>query len=93
MELMPMCQRVKKNKKIWHITTATHNSRYSQRMFDNYVKLGDTVWLDEQDEVIITKTISEIVIKDNLNVIEYNICGDHMHLLLVCEEKELSKTT
>jgi len=30
----------KKKKKGWHITTATHNSRYSQRMFDNHVKLG-----------------------------------------------------
>ncbi|OQY01281.1 MAG: hypothetical protein B6I20_07860, partial [Bacteroidetes bacterium 4572_117] len=26
-----------------------------------------------------------------IDIIEYNICGDHMHLLLVCEEEELSK--
>ena len=78
-----------KEKKIWHITTATHNSRYSQRMFDNYVKLGEAIWIDEKDELIITKTIAEIVKKDNLNVIEYNICGDHMHLLIVCETEEL----
>jgi len=80
-----------KNKKAWHITTATHNSRYSQRMFDNHVKTTDAIWLDEKDEIIITKTIAEIVKKDNLNVIEYNICGDHMHLLLVCEEDKLTK--
>ncbi len=87
-----------KEKKIWHITTATHNSRYSQRMFDNHVKLGEAVWLDEEGEIIITKTIAEIV-KDSKNtnngvspieIIEYNICGDHMHLLLVCEAEELS---
>ncbi len=79
-----------KKKKVWHITTATHNSRYSQRMFDNHVKTEKAIWLDEQDEIIITRTIADIVKKDNLNVIEYNICGDHLHLLLVCEKEELS---
>jgi len=82
---------LEKKKKAWHITTATHNSRYSQRMFDNYVKLGNAVWLDEEDEITITKTIAKIVKEDELNVIEYNICSDHMHILLVCEEDELSK--
>lgn len=33
-----------KEKKPWHITCATHNSRYSQRMFHNYVK---RVWAPE----------------------------------------------
>ncbi len=80
-----------KKKKAWHITTATHNSRYSQRMFDNNVKTGEAIWLAEKDEIIITKIVAEIVKQDNLNVIEYNICGDHMHLLLVCEKEELTK--
>jgi len=31
-------------RKVWHITTATHNSRYSQRMYDYYVKLGESIW-------------------------------------------------
>ena len=79
----------KKNKKMWHITTATHNSRYSQRMFDNYVKLGEPVWLSEKEELIVTETIAEITEKDKLNILAYNICGDHAHLLLVCEEEEL----
>ncbi|MCD6354110.1 MAG: transposase, partial [Prolixibacteraceae bacterium] len=81
----------KKEKKAWHITTATHNSRYSQRMFDNYVKLGEPVWLNEKEENIVSETIAEIVEKDKLNIISYNICGDHMHMLLVCEEEELPK--
>ncbi len=89
----------KKKKKAWHITTATHNSRYSQRMFDNHVKLGEAIWLDEEDERLITKTIAEIVKESKLDnngiypidIVEYNICGDHMHLLLVCEEEELTK--
>ena len=81
----------KKERVAWHITTATHNSRYSQRMFDNYVKLGKPVWLNEKEELIVTETIAEIVEKDKLNIIAYNICGDHMHMLLVCEESEVPK--
>jgi len=81
----------KKDKKAWHVTTATHNSRYSQRMFDNYVKLGVPVWLSEKEEIIVTETIAAIVEKDNLNIVEYNICGDHAHILLVCEEEELTR--
>ena len=80
-----------KEKKTWHITTATHNSRYSQRMFDNHVKLGEAVWLSEQDEIYITGIVADIVNEGNLNVVAYNICGDHMHILLVCDENELPK--
>ncbi len=78
-------------KKAWHVTTATHNSRYSQRMSDYNVKTDETIWLSEKDEIVITKTIADIVKNDNLNIVEYNICGDHMHLLLICEEEKLSK--
>lgn len=80
----------KKEKKAWHITTATHNSRYSQRMFDNHVKRGEPVWLSEE-ELIVTEKIAEIVKEDRLNILAYNICGDHMHLVLVCEKDEVPK--
>ena len=60
-------------------------------MFDNHVKLGEGIWIDEENEILITKTIANIVKEDNLNVIEYNICGDHVHILLVCENEELTK--
>jgi REP element-mobilizing transposase RayT len=78
-----------KAKRAWHVTTATHNSRYSQRMIDYHVQVGDPVWLSEKEEIIVTETIAKIVIEDKLNVMAYNICGDHMHIVLVCEEVEL----
>lgn len=81
----------KKEKKAWHVTTAIHNSRYSQRMLDNHVKLDEPIWLSEKDELVITESIAEIVKADKLNMLEYNICGDHMHLMLICEEEELTK--
>lgn len=80
----------KKNKRAWHITCATHNSRYSQRMFDNFVKLGEPVWLSEKEEEIVSQILAEIAEKDKLNIPAYNVCGDHIHLVLVCEEEELS---
>jgi REP element-mobilizing transposase RayT len=80
-----------KKKKVWHVTTATHNSRYSQRMFDNHVVRGEAEWFDTEDAIIITETVKDIAISDKLNILEYNICGDHMHILLVCEEEELPK--
>jgi type I restriction-modification system DNA methylase subunit len=81
----------KKKKKAWHVTTATHNSRYSQRMFDNRVKKGEPVWLSDKEEIIVTETIAEIVEKDKLNIIAYNICGDHAHIIIACTENELPK--
>ncbi len=81
----------KKDKKAWHVTTATHNSRYSQRMFDNHVKLGEPVWLSPEEEIIVSETIAQIVEADKLNILAYNICGDHAHFLLVCTEEELPK--
>jgi len=81
----------KKKKRAWHITTATHNSRYSQRMFDNHISLGKAVWLSEKEELIVAQTIADIAGSDELNILAYNICGDHFHLLLVCEEDEVPK--
>ncbi|PKQ47004.1 Eco57I restriction-modification methylase domain-containing protein [Confluentibacter flavum] len=78
-----------KDKKPFHITWVTHNSRTSQRMIDHKVKKGDAFWLEDEQEVVVAKTIKEIVEQDGLNVMAFNSCGDHIHLLLVCEEEEI----
>jgi len=84
----------------YHVTTAIHDSRTSQRMIDYNVRekrFNGTLPepqvypLDEEDELIITETILEIVKEDGLNVLSYNICHDHLHILLVCEAEELDK--
>ncbi|MDO9275417.1 MAG: TaqI-like C-terminal specificity domain-containing protein, partial [Lutibacter sp.] len=46
-------------------------------------------YFTEDDEFIITQTIANIVKEDSLNVLAYNICADHIHLLLVCEEENV----
>ncbi len=88
-----------KENKAWHITTATHDSRTSQRMIDYKVRekrdnglrpKAQPIWLEKEDEILISRVIAEIIEEDQLNVLAYNICGDHVHLLLVCEEEEMS---
>ncbi|MDR0938220.1 MAG: transposase [Mediterranea sp.] len=87
-----------KNKKAFHIVTAIHDSRTSQRMIKHKVRekrFNGTLPepqvhpLSGEDELIITQTIADIVKEDKLNVLAYNICRDHLHLLLVCEEEEI----
>ncbi|MFA9289680.1 MAG: Eco57I restriction-modification methylase domain-containing protein [Solirubrobacteraceae bacterium] len=78
-----------KHKKPFHITWVTHNSRISQRMIDNKVKLSEAYWLEDEQEIMVAQTIKEIVEQDELNVMAFNICGDHIHILLVCEEEEI----
>jgi TaqI-like C-terminal specificity domain/Eco57I restriction-modification methylase/Transposase IS200 like len=91
---------VEKQKQAFHITTAIHDSRTSQRMIDYQVRekrfMGtkpepQVIPLTEEEELLITEIIVKIVVEDGLNVMAYNICRDHMHLVLVCEEEELSK--
>ena len=89
-----------KHKKAWHITTAVHDSRTSERMIEYEVRrlrdhgtrpYPEPMLLSEEEEIIITETVSKIVREDKLNLLAYNICFDHMHLLLVCEEEEVPK--
>ena len=88
-----------KDKRAFHITTALHDSRTSQRMIDYKVRekrlMGTApepqiIPLTADEELLITKTIAEIKEKDNLKILSYNICRDHLHVLIVCEYDELS---
>ena len=89
-----------KQKRPWHITTAVHDSRTSERMIEYDVRrlrdhgtrpYPEPMLLSTEEEIIITETVAKIVEEDKLNVLAYNICFDHMHLLLVCEEEEVPK--
>ncbi len=75
---------------IYHITWVTYNSRVSQRMIDFKVKYNEPVWFDEQTEILITKIISEIVYEKKYMIYAYNICRDHIHMLIGCNIEEIS---
>ena len=87
----------KKEKIPFHITTAIHESRTSDRMITYNVRTKrangtlpepQVIPLTDEEEILITNTIVEIIKEDRLNVMAFNVCKDHMHLLLVCEENE-----
>lgn len=76
----------------YHVTWVTHNSRVSPRMIEYKIKIDkyNQVRLSSKDEVLVTKFILQIVKEDQLNVLAYNICEDHVHMVLVCEQRKLS---
>ncbi len=86
------------HKKAYHIKTAIHDSRTSDRMVKYKVRqrreMGtnpypNVIYFTPEDDLVITRTIAEIVKEDHLNLIAYNICADHIHLLLVCDIKDV----
>ena len=73
--------------KIYHITWSTYNTKKSPRNI-HYTGLPiNPIYLSQEQEVIISESIADSVIKDNLRVYAYNICTNHVHLLIECEEK------
>lgn len=89
MEFPNIFARKKKEVKAYHITFAIHNSRVSERMITYKVNKGEVLNLSEEDELFITKSIGEVILKNDIKCLAYNISRDHVHILLVCEDKEL----
>ncbi len=83
--------RSSKDKQGFHIVFTTHNSRTSQRMIKYKIKKGPPINLNLTQEIELTKIIGDIILESEFNCISYNVCKDHVHMILVCEHKELSK--
>lgn len=47
-------------------------------------------YFTSDEELLVTQTISKIVKEDGLKLLAFNICEDHIHLLLVCDIEEIS---
>jgi type I restriction-modification system DNA methylase subunit/REP element-mobilizing transposase RayT len=89
-----------KQKKPFHITTAIHDSRTSQRMIDYKVRekraLGtmpepQVNYLTDDDEMVIAETVSILAKELQLNILAFNVCKDHIHIVLVCEEDDIDE--
>lgn len=75
---------------IYFITWVTHSSRISERMITyapNSIK-QKPLELTRDEEVIIAKFLIQIIEEDNFIIPVLNVCRDHVHLLLKCDEKE-----
>jgi len=89
-----------KDKYAYHITTALYDSRTSKRMIEYKVRQkrdgGANPYpnyekLTAEEEILITEEVLQIVKEDKLQILAYNVCADHIHILLVCEEEEIPK--
>jgi len=88
----------KKQKEAWHVTWVTHDTRTSKRMIefkvrdrraDGKMHVDRSIILEAEDAIKVTEFISQFVIEDKYNCLAYNICNDHVHIVLVCEKAEL----
>jgi REP element-mobilizing transposase RayT len=84
-----------KNKEAWHITTVLHNSRYAAT--DGFTRQPEPGFISNnfteltlQEEEILAEELGKAAKEYNLNILECNICADHVHAIIVCEEEELS---
>jgi REP element-mobilizing transposase RayT len=80
---------VKKDFHAFHIVLTTWNSRYSLRMKKHGIIKGDSIRLSLFQEIELTKIIFGIIDKIDASCIAYNICQDHVHLVLVCIPEKL----
>ena len=88
-----------KEKKAWHITWVTHDTRTSERMTKYKVRerrangemhVDRSIYLDDKDALKVTEIISNIIVEEKYNCLTFNIGEDHVHILLVCDEEELT---
>ncbi len=88
-----------KQKKAWHVTWVTHDTRTSERMIRYRVRrpratgelhIDRSIYLDNDDALKVAEILEKIISEDQYNCLEFNICSDHVHIILVCEEEELS---
>lgn len=83
---------IEKGDVIYHVTTATHNSRYNEKvLFFNDGAIGKPVNLDFDEEIFVMQTIAKIIAENKYKVLAYNFCKDHLHFLVACKKEELPK--
>ncbi|MBK9013850.1 MAG: N-6 DNA methylase [Saprospiraceae bacterium] len=79
-----------KDLQAFHVVLTTHNSRTSQRMIQYRVEKGPALWLIPEHELLITRLIGEVIQDYGFRCMEYMVCADHIHMVLVCEPEELT---
>ena len=83
-------ERMYNSAEAFHVVFTTHNSRTSPRMKKWKIKKGPAINLNLDEEIALTRIIGEIIRENRYQCISYNICSDHVHLILVCKNNELN---
>lgn len=88
------------NLQAYHLVTSLHDSRTSSRMIEYRARerrfFGTKPYqkvypLTMEEEVLIAETVRDLVLELNWRIAAFNCCRDHIHLLVVCEENEVTK--
>ena len=74
----------------FHCVLTTHNSRTSARMKKYNVKKGPSLRLMLHQEIALTRIIGNIIQESGYRCISFNICIDHVHIILVCSPEKLT---
>ena len=78
-------------KKLLFITWVTHNSRYNEKMKLLKLKKSEWYFLDDKDRILIYNLICEKLEKEWIKNFTLNVLSDHIHLVFMYEENELSE--
>ncbi len=76
-------------KYLFHVTMVTHNSRINERMKRLGIRVGQPVELLGRDEIDLVNHIASIVKKNQYQILNFNICKDHVHFLIYCQINKL----
>lgn len=88
----------KPQKEYFHITASLHDSRTSKRMIEfsaRQRRFGGSkpravvFPLKRSEEELIAKTVEDLVNEFELSIPAFNLCWDHMHLVLCCTAEEV----
>jgi REP element-mobilizing transposase RayT len=84
----------------YHLVATLHDSRTSQRMIDYRARqrrfngtkpFPDVIYMTKEEEEIIAKTVKGIVFEKKLDIVAFNVCRDHIHILIKCNIDDISK--
>ncbi|WP_343747894.1 transposase [Fluviicola sp.] len=87
-------------KQYFHLTTNIHDSRTSNRMiryrarqrrFNGTLPYPEVYCMNMEEEYLVAREIFVLVKEMGFGLAALNVCRDHMHLLVYCEEAEVPK--
>ena len=88
----------KRKNKAYHVTFALHNSRYA--ITDGFTRQLEPGFvaktypeLREKEQELLAEVLREAAEEYKLNILEINICHDHVHALIACGGNELESLT
>jgi len=77
---------------LYHIVLPLHNSRTSGRMRAVGIRTGPVHYLKIEDEIELTAIIKSILVEEKIPCYAYNVCRDHVHMVIESSDSELSNT-